>query len=174
MKDEEAQSMMMMNNTRSKRVGAEAATAANIVFGKGRYKLLVLSAILLLAFWSMITGSVTLKWSAGNLHLISDQIDSPIHTDLDILELEDREKVVKHMWDVYTQSNKRLRLLPRFWLESFKAAYEDLTSEVLDIRNAAISEIARMSLASSAVIDSPLKTGKPNSKKPSSTHHHHP
>lgn len=58
--------------------------------------------------------------------------------------MEEREKVVKHMWDVYT-NNRRIRL-PRFWQEAFEAAYEDLTSDVPVVANAAISEIAKMSL----------------------------
>lgn len=60
--------------------------------------------------------------------------------------MEDREKVVKHMWDVYTNS-RRIRL-PRFWQEAFEAAYEDLTSDVPGVREAAITEIAKMSVRS--------------------------
>ena len=55
------------------------------VFGRGRYKFWALAAILLLAFWSMLTGTVTLRWSAGNLNHLSDDIDLPIHDDLDVL-----------------------------------------------------------------------------------------
>ncbi|KAJ4972849.1 hypothetical protein NE237_006023 [Protea cynaroides] len=116
------------------------------IFGKGRYKFWALTAILLLAFWSMFTGTVTLKWSAGNLNRISDDLDSPIHDDLDVLEIEEREKIVKHMWDVYTHS-RRIRL-PRFWQEAFEAAYEDLASDLPGVREAAVSEIAKMSLHS--------------------------
>lgn len=115
------------------------------LFGKGRYKFWALAAILLLAFWSMFTGTVTLKWSAGNLNRISDDIDSPIH-DFDVLEIEEREKVVKHMWDVYTHS-RRIRI-PRFWQEAFEAAYEELTSDVPGVKETAVSEIARMSMNS--------------------------
>lgn len=60
--------------------------------------------------------------------------------------MEEREKVVKHMWDVYTNS-RRIRL-PRFWQEAFEAAYEDLTSDVPGVREAAITEIAKMSVRS--------------------------
>lgn len=60
--------------------------------------------------------------------------------------MEEREKVVKHMWDVYTNS-RRIRL-PRFWQEAFEAAYEDLSSDVPEVREAAISEIAKMSVRS--------------------------
>ncbi|XVF62014.1 hypothetical protein PTKIN_Ptkin08bG0182500 [Pterospermum kingtungense] len=115
-------------------------------FGKGRYKFWALAAILLLAFWSMFTGTVTLRWSAGNLNRISDDLDSPIHDDLDVLEMEEREKVVKHMWDVYTNT-RRIRL-PRFWQEAFEAAYEELTSDAPGVRDAAITEIAKMSVRS--------------------------
>ena len=41
--------------------------------------------------------------------------------------MEEREKVVKHMWDVYT--NSQWSRLPRFWHEAFEAAYEDLTND---------------------------------------------
>ncbi|CAL1361438.1 unnamed protein product [Linum trigynum] len=54
-------------------------------FGKGRYKFWALAAILLLALWSMFTGTVTLRWSAGNLNRLSDDIDTPIHDDLNVL-----------------------------------------------------------------------------------------
>ncbi|KAL4295377.1 hypothetical protein GQ457_12G019400 [Hibiscus cannabinus] len=37
------------------------------LLGKSGYKFWVLTAILLLAFWSMFTGSVSLKWSSGTL-----------------------------------------------------------------------------------------------------------
>uniref|UniRef100_A0A2P2J255 Uncharacterized protein n=1 Tax=Rhizophora mucronata TaxID=61149 RepID=A0A2P2J255_RHIMU len=60
--------------------------------------------------------------------------------------MEEREKVVKHMWDVYTNS-RRIRL-PRFWQEAFEAAYEDLTSDDTGVIEAAISEIAKMSVRS--------------------------
>ncbi|XP_044470515.1 uncharacterized protein LOC123199544 isoform X2 [Mangifera indica] len=114
--------------------------------GKGRYKVWALAAILLLALWSMFTGTVTLRWSAGNLNRFTDDIDSPIHDDLDVLEMEEREKVVKHMWDVYS-NNRRIRL-PRFWQEAFVAAYEELSSDVPQVREAAITEIAKMSIRS--------------------------
>ncbi|TKY55808.1 hypothetical protein E2542_SST20231 [Spatholobus suberectus] len=60
--------------------------------------------------------------------------------------MEEREKVVRHMWDVYT-NNRGIRL-PRFWQQAFEAAYEDLTSDVAEVRDAAITEIANMSLRS--------------------------
>ncbi|KAL1822088.1 hypothetical protein ACET3Z_008866 [Daucus carota] len=114
------------------------------VFGKTRYKLWALVVILVLAFWSMFTGSVTLNWSSAGA--LADEYDSPLHSDLDILEVEEREKVVRHMWDVYTHS-KTIRL-PKFWQRAFEAAYEDLSSDVPSVRNAAVSEIAKMSLLS--------------------------
>lgn len=58
---------------------------SSLIFGKGRYKFWALAAILLLAFWSMFTGTVTLRWSAGNLNRLSDDLDIPIHDDLDVL-----------------------------------------------------------------------------------------
>lgn len=129
---------------------------SGLAFGKGRYKFWALGAILLLALWSMFTGTVTLRWSAGNLNRISDDFDAPIHDDLDVLEMEEREKVVKHMWDVYTNS-RRIRL-PRFWQEAFEAAYEDLTSDVPGVREAAITEIAKMSVRSVDLDPSPVQS----------------
>ncbi|KAF3446301.1 hypothetical protein FNV43_RR11480 [Rhamnella rubrinervis] len=126
------------------------------LFGKSRYKLWVLSAILLLAFWSMLTGSVTLKLSAGNLARFSDEFDLTNFDDLDILEVEEREKVVKHMWDLYTHSSSTR--LPRFWLEAFEAAYEHLASDVAGIRDAAVSEIAKMSIRSVNVDPTPVQS----------------
>ncbi|XP_018826704.1 uncharacterized protein LOC108995571 [Juglans regia] len=122
--------------------------AASGFFGKSRpYKFWALAAILLLAFWSMFTGSVTLKWSTGDLtRFAGDTTDSLIHDDLDILEVEERQKVVRHMWDVYTQS-KSIRL-PKFWQEAFEAAYELLVSETPGVRDAALTEIAKMSMSS--------------------------
>ncbi|XP_022739993.1 uncharacterized protein LOC111292067 [Durio zibethinus] len=126
------------------------------LFGKGRYKFWALAAILLLAFWSMFTGTVTLRWSAGNLNRLSDDLGSPIHDDLDVLEMEEREKVVKHMWDVYTNS-RRIRL-PRFWQQAFEAAYKELTSDVPGAREAAITEIAKMSVRSVDLDPPPIQS----------------
>ncbi|WOK99220.1 hypothetical protein Cni_G07932 [Canna indica] len=114
------------------------------LFGKGRYKFWALAAILLLAFWSMFTGTVTLRWSAGDLTRLERHLDGPVRADLDILEMEEREKVVKHMWDAYAH-NRRIRM-PRFWQEAFKAAYEELAGDDPTARDAAITEIARMSV----------------------------
>lgn len=140
-----------------KEAAAVAATDAAL-FSRGRYKIWVLAAILLLAFWSMFTGTVTLKWSAGNLNRLSDDIDAPIHDDLDVLEIEEREKVVKHMWDVYTHS-RRIRL-PRFWQEAFEAAYEELASDSPAARDAAIAEIAKMSIQMVDLEPPPSKSTK--------------
>lgn len=60
--------------------------------------------------------------------------------------MEEREKVVKYMWDVYT-NNRRIRL-PKFWQQAFEAAYEDMISDVPGVREDAITEIAKMSVRS--------------------------
>ncbi|KAL0378114.1 UNVERIFIED_CONTAM: hypothetical protein Sradi_3116900 [Sesamum radiatum] len=117
---------------------------ASGLFGRGRYKFWALAAILLLAFCSMLTGTVTLHWSAGNLNRLNEEYNSPAAEDLDVLDLEEREKLVKHMWVAYT-SNQHIGS-GGFWQEAFVAAYEDLTSEVPEVRDSAISEIARMSI----------------------------
>ncbi|XP_077223848.1 uncharacterized protein LOC143857311 isoform X3 [Tasmannia lanceolata] len=143
------------------------------LLGKGRYKLWALAAILLLSFWSMLTGSVTLKWFAGTLNQLTADLNSPIHDDLDVLvirinlpylEIEEREKVVKHMWDVYLQSG-RIRL-QRFWQEAFEAAYEELESDLPEVRDAAISEIAKMSIRMIGL--EPFPRQSTNSKEASS------
>eukprot|EP00252_Welwitschia_mirabilis_P020261 TRINITY_DN492_c0_g1_i2.p1 TRINITY_DN492_c0_g1~~TRINITY_DN492_c0_g1_i2.p1 ORF type:complete len:167 (+),score=28.96 TRINITY_DN492_c0_g1_i2:544-1044(+) len=118
----------------------------NIFIGKGRYKVWALAVIILLAFWSMLSGTASLKWSAGNLSLFRDELDIHIRDDFDVLEIEAREKVVRHMWDVYVHY-PRLKLT-RFWQEAFHAAYEELESEVPGVREHAITEIAKMSLRS--------------------------
>ncbi|XP_009364539.2 uncharacterized protein LOC103954431 [Pyrus x bretschneideri] len=126
---------------------------------KNRYKISVLAAILLLAFWSMFTGCVTLKWSAGNLSHLSDDLDIPTFDDLDILEVEEREKVVRQMWDLYTQSSSSsTSRLPLFWQEAFEAAYEHLSSDVAAVRDAAVSEIAKMSIRSIVLDPIPLQS----------------
>ncbi|WOL03043.1 hypothetical protein Cni_G11763 [Canna indica] len=113
-------------------------------FGKGRYKVWALAAILLLAFWSMLTGTVTLRWSVGDLNRLPRDFDAPVRPDLDILEMEESEKVVRYMWDVY--SHNHLIRLPRFWQEAFEAAYEELAGDDPAARDAAVAEIARMSV----------------------------
>ncbi|KAL8506760.1 hypothetical protein ACS0TY_017599 [Phlomoides rotata] len=73
------------------------------IFGHGRYKFWALAAILMLAFWSMLTGTVTLRWSAEDLQSqVNQDYITPSVEDLDVLDLEEREKLVRHMWDVYT------------------------------------------------------------------------
>ncbi|KAI0493287.1 hypothetical protein KFK09_027563 [Dendrobium nobile] len=126
--------------------GGKLSTAAAeaMIFGRGRCKFWALAAISLLAFWSMLASTVTLKWTAGNIKGISEELDSLSQDDLDILELEEREMVVRHMWDVYTHS-RRIRF-PRFWQEAFEAAYEDLASDEAEVRDSAVTEIARMSM----------------------------
>ncbi|XP_013633056.1 PREDICTED: uncharacterized protein LOC106338681 [Brassica oleracea var. oleracea] len=90
-----------------------AATATNqkkdssdsVLFGRGRYKFFAFAALMLLAFWSMFTGTVTLRLSTEDLNRLSEDIGIPTnHESLDVLEMEERERVVKHMWDVYTNS----------------------------------------------------------------------
>lgn len=61
-------------------------------------------------------------------------------------EVEERVKMVRRMWNVYTHSNTIK--LPRFWQRAFQAAYEDLTSHVSSLRNNALLEIAQMSMFS--------------------------
>ncbi|CAD5183704.1 unnamed protein product [Musa acuminata subsp. malaccensis] len=107
-----------------------------------RYKLWALAAVLLLALWSMLAGTFTLKWSARRP---SDDLDGPLLEDVDVLEMEERAKVVRHMWDVYAHSHSTGRL-PRFWQQAFEAAYEELSGDDPASRDAAVAEIARLSM----------------------------
>lgn len=72
------------NGTTAKKEGSEGG----LFSGRGKYKFWALAAIILLAFWSMFTGSVSLKWSAVHLSDGSGDIDSPVHHDLDVLVLQ--------------------------------------------------------------------------------------
>ncbi|XP_023753488.1 uncharacterized protein LOC111901858 [Lactuca sativa] len=121
------------------------------VFGRNRYKFLALTAIILLALSSILTSTVTLRFSAGSLNNFSDDIagGSLILDDFDIIEIEAREKAVKHMWDAYI-NDRRIKLQP-FWQAAFVAAYEDLSGDVAEVREAAISEIAKMSFYSTDI-----------------------
>ncbi|KAL8511189.1 hypothetical protein ACS0TY_017856 [Phlomoides rotata] len=68
------------------------------IFGHGQYKFWALAAILMLAFWSMLTGTVTLRWSAEDLQSqVNQDYITPSVEDLDVLDLEEREKLVRHM-----------------------------------------------------------------------------
>lgn len=55
------------------------------LFGRGRYKFWAFAAILLLAFWSMFTGTVTLRLSTGNLNRFSEDLGIPNYENLDVL-----------------------------------------------------------------------------------------
>ncbi|KAI4321584.1 hypothetical protein MLD38_034948 [Melastoma candidum] len=148
--------------------GVSALPKRGLLEKSRNYKFWVLAALILLAFWSMLISSVTLRRSSG---AISDR-DSPdaaaSFEDLDILEIEKRENVVRHMWDVYIHS--KTTRLPRFWQDAFHAAYESLVSDTPGVRDAAFTEIAKMSLRSTvsdpfavqqdANNDSPAVNGK--------------
>ena len=49
------------------------------------------------------------------------------------------------MWDVYANGKKVQ--LPRFWHDAFDSAYEEMVSEDPEERNAAVKDIARMSIS---------------------------
>ncbi|XP_011012938.1 PREDICTED: uncharacterized protein LOC105117091 [Populus euphratica] len=130
-------------------------TSESSLLCKTRYKFWVLSAILLLAFWSMFTGSITLKWSTGDLSQHPDNLGFQTQDDVDILVVEEKKKLVWRMWDVYKHSNRGTRL-PRFWERAFQAAYEALASDVTAVRDAAVSEIAKLSISSTINLDDPF------------------
>ncbi|XP_010529511.1 PREDICTED: uncharacterized protein LOC104806349 [Tarenaya hassleriana] len=133
--------------------------AGRIITG---FKIWLLAAILFLALWSVFTSSVTLKGFFGGcdggrgryLCYLSGVNGFSGGGELDILEVEEREKVVRKMWDVYTRAAGSR--LPRFWREAFEAAYEFLVSDSPEIRNAAVSDIAKLSLTYHSVNPKPL------------------
>ncbi|CAD6203999.1 unnamed protein product [Miscanthus lutarioriparius] len=92
-----------------------AGGAEAVLLGKGRYKVWALAAIALLALWSMSAASVSLRWSS------SGDLAS-VYGDLDVPLAEDLDS-----------------------LEAFEAAYKELAGDDVQVRDAAISEIARMS-----------------------------
>lgn len=55
------------------------------------------------------------------------------------------------MWNVYKHSS--VVKLPSFWRDAFGAAYQDLSSEVATVHNAALREIAKMSFGSTDISD---------------------
>uniref|UniRef100_A0A804MSQ7 Uncharacterized protein n=1 Tax=Zea mays TaxID=4577 RepID=A0A804MSQ7_MAIZE len=80
------------------------------LFGKGRYKVWALAAIALLALWSMFAASVTLRLSSVDLATTFGDASDPLIDELDPLEMEQREKLVRRMWDVYTRTDNHLYL----------------------------------------------------------------
>ncbi|KAL3639204.1 hypothetical protein CASFOL_017111 [Castilleja foliolosa] len=61
--------------------------------------------------------------------------------------------MVRQMWNAYKHSS--IVRLPSFWRDAFGAAFQDLTSEVASVRNAALLEIAKMYFRSHNLYDSP-------------------
>jgi hypothetical protein len=59
--------------------------------------------------------------------------------------MEEREKLVRRMWDVYTRTGDHVPL-PLFWQVAFEAAYEELAGDDMQASDTAVSEIARMSI----------------------------
>lgn len=74
--------MMMMKEGAGDLLPAPAADAG--IFGKGRYKFWAFAAILLLAFSSIITGTVTLRWSADDLNRLARDFDVAVAVDPDL------------------------------------------------------------------------------------------
>ncbi|XP_074571960.1 uncharacterized protein LOC141828431 [Curcuma longa] len=152
-----------------------ASTKRHASPATGRYKLWALAAILLLALWCVLTGTVTLKRSSRRPS--DDDLGGLDPDDLDVLEMEERQKVVRRMWDVYRSSGR----LPKFWQQAFGAAYQELAGD--DSRDTAIAEIARLSMRMADLHPPPQPTIKnpeqeikqkdgdalPKSKPPSSS-----
>lgn len=74
-----------MHLTSSAIAHSKKESPGSVVFGRSRYKFWALAAMLMLSFWSILTGTVTLRWSAGNLNTVSHDIDIAIHEDLDVI-----------------------------------------------------------------------------------------
>ncbi|KAF9669741.1 hypothetical protein SADUNF_Sadunf14G0139000 [Salix dunnii] len=156
MKEDDAPTVITMPSTATSTTTVlRRESSESSLLGKTRYKFWVLSAILLLAFWSMFTGSITLKWSTGDLSQHPDNLGFQTQDDVDILEVEEKKKLVWRMWNVYTHSSSGTRL-SRFWERAFQAAYEALASDVTAVRDAAVSEIAKLSISSTINLDDPF------------------
>ncbi|XVF17873.1 hypothetical protein REPUB_Repub10bG0162200 [Reevesia pubescens] len=109
MKDDDTLLTTTATTTTMTTENAKKENSYSSLFGKCRYKFWAIGAILLLAFWALFTGTVTVWWFANNLNHFFDDLDSLIHNNLDDLEMKERDRMVKHMWDVYTNS-RRIRL----------------------------------------------------------------
>ncbi|KAL0432426.1 UNVERIFIED_CONTAM: hypothetical protein Slati_2576900 [Sesamum latifolium] len=103
--------------------------------------------------WTSPTSSPAASFSTKKDGSVLEDLGSSIHGDLDILDVDEREKMVMQMWNAYKHSST-IRL-PSFWRDAFGAAYQDLTSEVASVRDAALSEIAKMSFRSRDVYEPP-------------------
>lgn len=71
--------------TASSALSSKKEASDTSLFGRGRYKFWALAAILLLACWSMFTGTVSLRWSAGNLDPMYDDLGVLVDDDIDVL-----------------------------------------------------------------------------------------
>ncbi|CAI0436216.1 unnamed protein product [Linum tenue] len=93
----------------------------------------------------MVTGTVPLKWSTGNLSRTTSTFPPTMTWTSSYVEVEEREKV-----DICGMCMCRARTggCLVFWEEAFEAAYEALVSDAAAVRDGAISEIAKMSILS--------------------------
>ncbi|KAM7272205.1 hypothetical protein ACFE04_026868 [Oxalis oulophora] len=137
--------------------------SVGFIFGNNTvYKFWILSALLLLDFWYRFAGCVTLKWYSSTSLAATpflDDVQFPTYDEIDILELGEREKVVRLMWEVYIErhNNKGIRL-PKSWLHAFEAAFEYLVRDVAEVRDTAVSEIAKFSTLSVNLDPTPQKS----------------
>ncbi|KAM1170205.1 hypothetical protein ACFX2G_021111 [Malus domestica] len=69
------------------------------------------------------------------------------------------EDACRHMWNLYMQSSHTsTSQLLRFWQEAFEAEFKHLSSDVAAVRDAAVSEIAKMSIRSIVLDPIPLQS----------------
>lgn len=138
----------------------EALSLSCSAIGRSRYKLWVLVAILLLAFWSVLSGSA---WIAGKSsdaeNFGAGWLREEEEYQFDVLDLELREKLARHMWDKYRQNPKYK--LNSFWQVAFEAAFEEMDSESPAVKQAAVTEIAKLS---TQFFDVDPRTKKPKYK----------
>lgn len=92
MKDEECQKSQTTTTSGGRNTWSSASFSIKKygqgfeeLFVKGKYRFWALAAIVLLAFWSVFTGSFTVKHSVVDLKLSSHDLDSSTHADLDVL-----------------------------------------------------------------------------------------
>ncbi|XP_024541604.1 uncharacterized protein LOC112350147 [Selaginella moellendorffii] len=138
------------------------------------YKAWAVAIILLLAVWSMLSGSAGLglarKWSAAAHTQTSRFLLAAMDHyhggggDEDELEAEMREKIVRHAWSGYRFGSKEDKSSGSFWQDAFEAAFEELESDKSTVSDGAVREIAKLSARLGAFgVD--VNTGKPRSGK---------
>eukprot|EP00246_Nothoceros_aenigmaticus_P007300 TRINITY_DN2099_c0_g1_i1.p2 TRINITY_DN2099_c0_g1~~TRINITY_DN2099_c0_g1_i1.p2 ORF type:complete len:188 (-),score=32.73 TRINITY_DN2099_c0_g1_i1:672-1235(-) len=150
--------------------------------GKNRYKTGGLTVLMCLAVWSVVSGGAGLavRLSVGIypfsdrltetgvdslaallMNDVEDNFDGTAHeirqSPIAGWELAERANIVLWVWDAYV--NDPSRKMSNFWHDAFEAAFEEMESEDQAVKNAAVEEIARLTVN---VFDLDDESDKPN------------